>query len=84
MSTIDSDDFDLHPELLRKRDSVFPVTPKGNFRLAQFGQVLQEIEAEPEGDEEGDQEGEGKAQAEEEENQQEQGSGEEEQADEEP
>ena len=46
MSTIDSDDFDLHPELLRKRDSVFPVTPKGTFRLAQFGQVLQEIEAE--------------------------------------
>ena len=84
VSTIDSDDFDLHPELLRKRDSVFPVTPKGNFRLAQFGQVLQDIEAEPEGDEEG----EGKAQAEEEEakeeNQQEQGSGEEEQADEEP
>ena len=84
VSTIDSDDFDLHPELLRKRDSVFPVTPKGTFRLAQFGQVLQDIEAEPEGDEEG----EGKAQAEEEqakeENQREQGSGEEEQADEEP
>ena len=66
---------------------MFPVTPKGNFRLAQFGQVLQEIEAEPEGDEAGEQEGEGKAQPEEEaqeKNQQEQGSGAEEQAGEEP
>ena len=34
---IDSDEFDLHPSLLRTRDTVFPVTPRGHFRLQQFG-----------------------------------------------
>ena len=34
---IDSDDFDLHPSILRWRDTVFPVTPKGFFRLHEFG-----------------------------------------------
>ena len=34
---LDSDEFDLHPSLLRPRDTVFPVTPRGHFRLQQFG-----------------------------------------------
>jgi hypothetical protein len=34
---IDSDDFDLHPSILRLRDTVFPVTPRGFFRLQEFG-----------------------------------------------
>jgi hypothetical protein len=34
---IDSDEFDMHPSLLRPRDTVFPVTPRGNFRLSEFG-----------------------------------------------